>query len=204
VNTSYLVVLLLALATGVLVLGRLDSIGLPPVVTQTSPTPAAATPTPARATATSTPARAAPTLPPVQAKPQRGDTVLEISEAELSERFSERYVGRSLGQTPLGSPTIERVQVMLRNGRVETNGSARLAGASVPFTSQMTAAHDSAGSVKVTVTDARAGGLPLPDSARAELEADLQTEMDRLLARQPMRVRSIEIEDGQLRAIGTT
>ena len=194
-NTSYLVVLLLALATAVLVLGRLDSLA-PPII--------GAQPTPTRAAATSTPARAIATVPPVQAKPQRGDTVIEIGEAELSERFSERYVGRSLGQTPLGSPTIERVQVELRSGRIETSGSARVVGASVPFTSQMTAAPDSAGRVKVTVTDARAGGLPLPDAARAELEADLQTEIDRLLARQPMRVRSIEIEDGRLIAIGTT
>jgi hypothetical protein len=186
------VVLLLVLATGVLLLAQLLA----------SP-PAPALPRPALGLSPATPTPQADSGPRVQPNPQRGEVAIEIGEAELSERLNQRLAGRSLGQTPLGSPTLERVQVSLRDGKAETTGTARLAGTSLPFTSSMSLSPDAAGRVRVSVADAKLGGIPLPDQARSGLETDLQDQVDSLLARQPVRVRSIQVGDGRIRVVGT-
>jgi hypothetical protein len=185
-NDARLIVLLLGLATLVLVIGNLDYSRWPAPVVQPPP----ATQTPAAKTSRE------PTRAP--ATPQRGEVVLEITEAELSNRISQRFVGRQVG----GS-TIERTQASLRAGKLEVSGTARVAGAGVPFTSSLSPTPDSSGRVRLAMDDARVGGIPLPQAARAELQGELQRELDGLLSRQPMRVRSIEITDGVLRAVGT-
>ena len=185
-NDARLIVLLLVLATVVLVVGNLDYSRWPMPVAL----PAPATPTPAAKTSRE-PSRA-------PATPQRGEVTIEITEAELSNRVSQRFVGRQVG-----GATIERTQTALRGGRIEMDGTARLAGAGVPFTSSLTPAPDANGRVKVAVDDARVGGVPLPEAARVELQGELQREIDALLSRQPMRVRTIEVTNGVLRAVGT-
>jgi hypothetical protein len=187
------VVLLLALAAGVLLLDRLLS----------SPPPAPSLPRPALGISPATSTAQATSGPRVQPNPQRGEVAVEIGERELSEGLNQRLAGRSLGQTPLGSPTLERVQVALRDGQAQTTGTARLGGASLPFTSSASLAPDAAGRVRLSVADAKLGGIPLPDQARSELESDLQDQVDRLLARQPIRVRSIQVGDGRIRLVGT-
>ena len=138
-----------------------------------------------------------------KAQPQKGEVSVEITEAELTQRLSQQLVGRSLGQTPLGAASIERLETSLRSGRAEVNGNARLGGASVLYTSQLIAAPDAAGRVQVSLVDAKVGGVPVPESARDDLESVMQSEVNRLLATQPMRVRSIEIGDGRMRIIGS-
>ena len=141
------------------------------------------------------------TAPKAQA--QKGEVSVEITEAELTQRLSQQLAGRSLGQTPLGAASVERLETSLRSGRAEVSGNARLGGASVPYTSQLTAAPDPAGRVQVRLADAKVGGVAVPESARADLESVMQSEVNRLLATQPMRVRSLEIGDGRMRIIGS-
>jgi hypothetical protein len=138
-----------------------------------------------------------------QVQPKTGEVAVEVTEAELSDRLTRQFAGQALGQTPLGAATIERVDVSLRGGQAGLGGSARVGGASVPYSARLNAAPDASGQVKLTLTDARVSGVPLPDPVRAQLESSVQGEIDRLILRQPMRVRSIEIEGGRLRAVGT-
>jgi hypothetical protein len=134
--------------------------------------------------------------------PAGGEFSVELTEADLTVLLNQQLAGRSIGETPLGAATIDRLQVALQGGRADATGDARLGGMRVPFSSQMTAQPDSAGRVRVDVLQASVASIALPEAARTELRDLIQAEVDRLLARQPMRVRSIEIGGGRLRAIG--
>lgn len=149
----------------------------------------------------SAPSAQAPDVAP-RAQTQKGEVAIEVTEAELTQRLSQQLVGRSLGQTPLGAASVERLEASLRGGRAGVNGSARLGETSVPYTSQLTAEPDQAGRVRVRVADAKVGGIGVPSAVRDDLEAVMQAEVDRLLATRPMRVRSIEIGDGRMRVVG--
>jgi hypothetical protein len=186
-----LVLLLLALAAGVLLLGRLEWSASPEGLSVR--VPAQARP-PAKPSADAAPSKTA---------PQPGEVTVELTESDLNSRLAQRYVGRSIGQTPLGSASLESVRVMLRSGSANLNGAARVGQASVPFTSELAAAAAANGSVRITVSDARVSGVPLPDSARSELEAMIQREVEELIAGQRIRVRSVQIDDGRLRASGS-
>jgi hypothetical protein len=131
-----------------------------------------------------------------------GEFSVELTEADLTVLLNQQLAGRSIGETPLGAATIDRLQVALQAGRADATGDARLGDLRVPFRSQMTAQPDGAGRVKVDVLQASVASIALPEAARSELRDLIQAEVDRLLAGQPMRVRSIEIGGGRLRAIG--
>jgi hypothetical protein len=180
-------VLLLIAAAGILLLGRAGWDDLLP--TQSGPSPNAV--------------QSRPTDSPPSAKPQPNEVAVEVTEAELNGRLGQQFAGRAMGQTPLGPATLDRVQVSLQSERASLNGTARVGDASLPFTSQVAAAPDAAGGVKVQVTEARVSGVPLPEAARAEMEAAMQREVDRLLSTQRMRVRTVEIGAGRLRAVGS-
>lgn len=187
-----LILILLLLAAAVLFLGRVDWSNLPASISLNLPGASEPTPVPR------SPAGPA----PASAKPRPGDVTVEITEAELNGRLGQQFVGRSLGQTPLGPATLERTQVALRSGRAEVTGSARVGGASLPFTSFLTATPDGSGGVRVAVTEASVRSIPLPQSARDQLESVMQAEIDRQLSGQRIRVTSVEIADGRLRASG--
>ena len=186
-----IVVVLLLMAAGILAVGAYWTTGngTRPVTLPGGPAPApTAIPVP----------DAAP-----KAQALKGEVSLEITEAQLTGALEQQLVGRDLGQTPLGRATIERIQASLRNGRAEVSGTAQLGGSSVQYSTLLTLTPDADGRARVRVTEARVASLPMPDSARAQVEATIQAQLDRLLAARPMRVRSIEIGDGRMRVIGT-
>lgn len=178
-----LVIALLLLAAGVLWFGKAEWLAPGGSSMGGAPTPTAARP-------------AAPAIG------RASDVVVEISEGELNRAVGERLTGRSFGSTPLGEAMLEQVRVSLYQGRAEANGTARLGGVSVPFSSQLTATAEDGG-VRLAISDAKLGGVPLPESARTSLERALQGEVDRLIRSQPVRVTRVDIEPGRLRASGT-
>lgn len=160
----------------------------------------------AGASRASSEAKAAPTRPPdvaprAKADTARGEVALDLSEDELARELNGNLAGRPLGSTPLGEAVVERFTVALRNGQIELGGSARLGGRNVPFTVVGTVS-PSEGRPVARVSEARVSGAAMPEPARRQVEQTLQAEIDRRLARQPIRVRTVEIGGGQLRIIG--
>ena len=141
--------------------------------------------------------------PRAQPDPVRGDVAFEIEQAELSRQLNQQLAGRPLGQTPLGDAVLERIQLSLHAGQAEATGSARLGGASVPVSSQLVPSIDSDGRLDVRISRATVAGLPVPDPVRADLERSIEAELGRVINRQSLRLRSLEIGDGKLRVIGT-
>lgn len=130
------------------------------------------------------------------------DVVVELTEAELNARLAREVVGKPVGQTAIGSATFDSLTVALKSGRAEIEGRARVGGASVPVEASAGFTPDGTGGVRVTLAEAKVAGLPIPANARGEVEKQIQAEMDRALAEQPLSVRAVEIGNGRLRAIG--
>ena len=147
-------------------------------------------------------ARAPDAAPKAQPDPARGEVAVEIGEEDLARELNARLAGQALGSTPIGDASVERFTASFRSGQVEIGGDARVGLAGVPFTvlGQVTPSAD--GRPVFRVTDARVSGAPMPEGARGRIEQTLQAEIDRQLARRPLRVRSVEIGGGRLRAIG--
>ena len=157
---------------------------------------------PAEPTVDPTAARACDDAPKAQPDPARGEVAVEIAEDELARELNGRLAGQPLGSTPVGEASVERFTATLRNGQIEIGGDARVGPAGVPFivVGQVTPSAD--GQPVLRVTDARVSGAPMPDGARRRIEQALQAELNRQLGRRPIRVRSVEIGGGRLRAIG--
>lgn len=147
-------------------------------------------------------AGASDTAPQAQADVARGEVALEIGEEELARELNARLAGQGLGATPIGDAAVERFTASLRNGQVQIGGDARVGAAGAPFTVVGQVAPSGDGRPVVRVTDARVAGAPMPDAVRERIEQTLQAEFDRQFARRPMRVRSVEVGGGRLRAIG--
>ena len=157
---------------------------------------------PGQALTAAAPAREADVPPSATPDARRGETQVEIGEAELASELNARLAGQPLGSTPLGEARAESFTVGLRGGKIEVGGSARAGPASVPFSLLGQLAADATGRPVLRVTDARVSGVPVPDPARGQLEGALQSELQRQLARRPVRVRSVEIGAGRMRIIG--
>jgi hypothetical protein len=155
--------------------------------------------------------RATPTpLPPgvrgqatlsTQPDPAR-DVVVEMTEADLNARLVQEVVGKPVGQTAIGAATFDSLSVALKNGRAEITGNARVGGTSVPIEAQAGITPDGVGGLRVSLSDAKVAGLPVPAAARTQLEQQMQLELDQAVSAQPMAVRSVEIGNGKLRAVG--
>ena len=133
----------------------------------------------------------------------RNEAMVEITEAQLEEQLNGRLAGQSLGVTPLGDAVAESFAASLRAGRVELGGWARLGPARAPFTVVGSLTPDAEGRLKLDVSEARVGDIPMPDATEARLERSLQGEIDHQLQRQPVRVRSVEVGAGRMRIIGS-
>jgi hypothetical protein len=133
--------------------------------------------------------------------PAADEQSIELSESQLSDALSQRLVGRALGSTPLGPATLERLAVQLRNGQILANGDAQVGGSTVPVT--MTGHVDvQDGRPLAVVDDARAAGMPVPQSTRASIQQAVQAQLDQELQRQGLRVRSVAIADGKMTVVG--
>ena len=150
-----------------------------------------------------TPTRGIDAAPRATPDAARGEAVVEITEADLENELNTRLVGQPLGSTPVGEATAESFAASLRSGQVEIGGWARIGPARVPFTVVGRVTPEGNGRPIVRVTDARLSEVPLPEAARGRIEQNLQAELDRQVARHPVRVRSVEIGGGRLRIIGT-
>lgn len=175
--------------------------GLPGIVATTAPTPVAIAP--------AIPAMVAPTAAPVPARvvaaptPVPSDVVVEVTEGELETRLRDAMLGHSLGSTPLGDARLESLTVRLRDQLVQVGGGARVGPFNTPFTAAGTVAPSAAGRPIVSVQQATLGGVVLPDAARDALAESVQSQVDELFEERKLSVRSIEIEDGKMRVVGT-
>ena len=130
------------------------------------------------------------------------DVTVELTEAELNDRLVREFVGKPVGQTAIGSPTFDALTIGLRNGRAILDGRARIGGTTIPVEASVGFTPDSAGGIRVALSDAKVAGIEIPGPARAQIERQMQLELDRALSIQPMTVRTVEISNGRLRAVG--
>jgi hypothetical protein len=136
--------------------------------------------------------------------PAAGEQSFEITEAQLTDALSRRLGGQPLGNTPLGTATLQRLNVHLRNNsnnQIQADGDARVGSGTVPV--QMTSHVDvQDGRPLVVVSDARAAGMPVPDSTRTSIQQVIQSQLDQELQRRQLLVHSVTIADGKLVVIG--
>jgi hypothetical protein len=143
-------------------------------------------------------ARADEPVPPARAP---GEVAFEIDEATLTRQMNTAVSGLAFNDTPIGSAIVRDLAVQFRSGRFEANGTAQVGPTSLPLSLGGTIqAQD--GRPVVGLSDARIGIVQLPQSSRLAVEQLLQGQLDQLLARQPMRVRSVTLGNGKLTVIG--
>lgn len=145
----------------------------------------------------------APASVPAAKPPAAGDVVVEVTESELQNQLAAMLVGRSLGTTPLGDATVESVTVALRDRQVQVGGAAQAGVVRAPFSAAGTIVPAGDGRARVTVSEAKVGGVAVPEAARSSLAKSLQSQVDTLFAARSFRVRSVDIADGKLRLVGT-
>ena len=132
-----------------------------------------------------------------------GQQTVQITESELSQRLQQQVVGQSLGSTPLGPATLTRISsTRLTDGHLQADGDARVASATVPVSLSASATAKD-GRAVVSVDDLRAGGVPLPATARDSVQQALQTEVDQQVDQLQLRVTSLTIGDGKLTLVGS-
>lgn len=140
-------------------------------------------------------ASAAPTAGP-------GERTVDITEGDLSTRLNSRLAGQTIGQTPLGPATLQRITAQLRNGRLTANGDATVASTTVPVTVSSTIQVRDQRPV-VQVDEVRSGGVPLPSSSRDSVQQALQTQLDAEVQRLGVRVSSVSIDNGVMHMVGS-
>jgi hypothetical protein len=153
-------------------------LGQPPAGAATSPSPIAATPT-----------------------PSPGQVSLDVSETMLTDRLNSTLVGRSLGPTPMGDAAVKHLDIRLTPDRVEASGDAAVGSTTVPVSLNGTVSV-LGGAPVVSLKDASANGVPLPESARTILEESLQSNLQALLAAQHLTLSSLTVGDGKLTVVG--
>jgi hypothetical protein len=155
---------------------------------------------PAAAASPNTAGPAAPAAPPATTGP--GELSVVLDEAALTQQANAVLSGRAVGDTPLGAATVRNVAVQLRNGRLAATGSAQVGPTTVPLTVAATVEAVN-GRPVVSVVEAAVAGVALPAGTRKLVEQTLQGQVDRALANQPLRVRTISIADGKMTVVGS-
>jgi DUF2993 family protein len=148
--------------------------------------------------------RGAPSADRSAATPQAtpGEQTIQLTEADLNQRLTQQLVGQPLGNTPLGTATLESISTQLTDGHLIANGDAKLASTRVPVTLTATGSVEN-GRAVVTVDDLKAAGVPLPSNARQSVQQALQSQLDAEVNRQQLRVSSMSIANGKLTLTGT-
>lgn len=143
--------------------------------------------------------------PPASAstvQPQTGEQTIQITEADLNQRLSQKLVGQPLGSTPLGTATLERITTQLTGGHLRANGDAKVGATSVPVSLTASGTVQN-GRAIVSVDDLTAAGVPMPDGARQSVRQALQAQLDDAISRQQMKVNAISIDNGRMVLTGT-
>ncbi len=108
----------------------------------------------------------------------------------------------AVADTPLGAATVRDLAVQLRGGQIRATGTAQVGPTPLPVALAGTVAAQD-GRPRLTLSSAAISGVQLPQTARAGLETTLQSQLNALLANQPVRVSSVTIGSGKLTIIGT-
>jgi hypothetical protein len=166
---------------------------LPTVLTPTTPPRATAAPS---ATPTATP-----TGTPIPAATAIPDVAVELAEALLTERVNAALVGQPLAETPFGTATVSSLSVRLADGSIILTGEAQAGWVRLPVASSATV-DVTAGRPGVLLGDVVVGGVVVPEPVRLAMQQVLQDEVDRALAREGFRVRTVTVEDGKLTVRG--
>ena len=171
--------------------------------TATPPAPTA-TPIPLAAPAPATPATASalPVAPSPIGVAAETDVSVTVGEALLTRRLDALLGGQPLAETPFGTAAARDLAVELRDGQMRATGSAQAGFVRLPVRLSMEVVVLD-GRPRVAVRDARVGDVPLPAASHRRVEQVLQEEVDEVVAREDVRVRSITIGDGILTIRGT-
>ena len=151
--------------------------------------------------------------PPAQTAPQSaatepvppsvalGQMAIEFDEATINRMVAGGMGGMAIDAGPLGAATVRDLAVRLRGGQIHATGTAVLGPTPLPIALAGTVAAENA-RPRLSLSDARVGGVQLPQAARAGVEQALQGQVDQLIAGQPIRVSSVTIGNGKLTIIG--
>ena len=126
---------------------------------------------------------------------------LDVTEAILTDRLNSTLAGRSLGPTPMGEAAVKHLAIRLTPDRVEAHGDAAVGSTTVPVSLGGTVSV-LGGAPVVSLKDASANGVPLPESARTMLEESLQSNLQALLAAQHLTLSSLTVGNGKLTVVG--
>jgi hypothetical protein len=139
--------------------------------------------------------------PPATPTPSPGQVSLDVSEAVLTDRLNTTLVGRSLGPTPMGEAAVKHLAIRLTPDRVEADGDAAVGSTTVPVSLGGTVSV-LGGVPVVSLKDASANGVPLPERTRTMLEESLQSNLQALLAAQHLTLSSLTVGNGKLTLVG--
>jgi hypothetical protein len=134
--------------------------------------------------------------------PGAGELSIDMTEAALTDEVNTRLAGRSLGQTPFGVATVKRLGIRLLPDHVEADGDAAVGPTTVPLSLAGTVSVLS-GAPVVSLWQARAAGMPLPEQARALLEHSVQSDLQAVLDEQRVRLLSVTLGSGKLTVVGS-
>lgn len=183
-----------------------------PAAVQPTGTPTAAAP---RATATPLTARPVPTvtlaaapasLPPVSTPtpvPPPTPTatpatlVSDLYEATLTEELNAGLAGRPLAHTVFGPAVLRDLDVRLRHGQMQIDGTAEAGIVGMPVDVAATVRAE-AGRALVDIQHATVGGFPIPDATRQYIASSIQHRVDQETVGRGEVVRSVVIEDGHM------
>jgi hypothetical protein len=131
-----------------------------------------------------------------------GEVSIDMTEAALSDAVNTNLSGRTLGPTPFGSASLKRIGIRLQPDRVQADGDATIGATTVPVSLAGTVSVQ-AGAPVVSLNDATAAGLPLPDTARSLVERALQSNLQDLVAQQRIRLSAVIVTTGKLTIVGS-
>ncbi|MDP8924401.1 MAG: hypothetical protein M3O34_16205 [Chloroflexota bacterium] len=129
------------------------------------------------------------------------EAVVELAETFLTERVNAVLVGRPLAETPFGTAMVSYLSVQLADGGVTMTGEAQAGFVRLPIATSGTVDVADGRSV-VRLGDVSVGGVVVPEPVRQGMEQVLQQEVDRAVAQERFRARTIVIEQGKLTARG--
>ena len=134
--------------------------------------------------------------------PAPGQVALEFDEAQITRLASGGAAGLSFDAGPLGAATVHDLAVQLRGGQILASGTAQIGPTPLPLALGGTV-QAANGRPRLALSDARLAGVQMPQAARTAIEQTLQTQVDQLIAGQPVRVSSVTIDGGKMTIIGS-
>jgi hypothetical protein len=130
---------------------------------------------------------------------ESGQVTLVISESQLTSYLAYRLQAQS-------KPLFTDPQVFLRNGEIQIYGTAHQGYLEATITIVVTAGVDEQGQLKIVLTSADFGPLPIPNGLRDAVTASIQEAYTGAIgpAATGFRLESITISDGVMTIVGLT